>query len=166
MAQSLPPLIAHVLAPPRGQAWHGGPTPVGAVRGVSAALAHRRPGPGRHSIWELALHIAYWNYAVRRRLLASADLPRFPRSPANWPSPPKRPDESAWAEDRRLLAGQHRLLAETIYAFPPSRLADRVSSTKRWTFGELIVGILVHDAYHAGQIQLLKRLLSGRPRRG
>ncbi|MGH7559544.1 MAG: DinB family protein [Gemmatimonadales bacterium] len=159
MIRSLPPLIAHIIAPARGQAWHGGPTPIGTLRGVSAALAHRRPAPGRHSIWELALHIAYWNYAVRRRLLRRDDLPRFPRSPANWPSPPPAADESRWAEDRALVAREHRLLAETIRSFPPSLLARPAATKKRWTYGEMLVGILVHDAYHVGQIQMLKRLL-------
>ena len=162
MSRSLPPLIAHIIAPPRGQAWHGGPTPVGALRGVDARLAHRRPAPGRHSIWELALHIAYWNYAVRRRLLGQDGLSRFPRSPANWPAPPRRPDESRWDEDRSILAAEHRALADVIEHFPPSRLADPAAGRKRWTYGEMIVGILVHDAYHTGQIQLLKRLFGRR----
>ncbi len=164
MSRSLPPLIAHVLAPPRGQAWHGGPTPIGALRGVDARLAHRRPAPGRHSIWELALHVAYWNYAVRRRLSRRGDEPRFPRSPANWPAPPPRPDPRRWAEDRALVALEHRRLAEVLRAFPPSLLASTVPSKKRWTYAEMLVGVLVHDAYHTGQIQLLKRVLAG-PRR-
>jgi len=159
MSCSLPPLISHIIAPPRGQAWHGGPTPVGALRGVDADLAHRRPAAGRHNIWELALHIAYWKYAVRRRLLRREDLSRFPRSPANWPSPPSRPDAKRWDEDRTILAGEHRALADVIAHFPPSLLAEPAGTKKRWTYGELIVGILVHDAYHTGQIQLLKRLL-------
>jgi hypothetical protein len=29
---------------------------------------------------------------------------------------------------------------------------------RKWTFGELIAGIALHDAWHTGQIQLLKRL--------
>jgi uncharacterized damage-inducible protein DinB len=162
MSRSLPPLIAHIIAPPNGQAWHGGPTPIGALRGVSAELAHRRPLPGRHSIWELALHIAYWKYAVRRRLLRRDDLPRFPRSPANWPAPPVRPDPRRWTEDRAILADEHRALAGVIEHFPPSLLAQPVSTKRRWTYGEMIVGVLVHDAYHTGQIQLLKRLLGPR----
>jgi uncharacterized damage-inducible protein DinB len=162
MSRSLPPLIAHIIAPPSGQAWHGGPTPIGALRGVSAGLAHRRPLPGRHSIWELVLHIAYWKYAVRRRLLRHDDLPRFPRSPANWPAPPARPDARRWTEDRAILADEHRALADVIEHFPPSLLAEPVATKRRWTYGEMIVGILVHDAYHTGQIQLLKRLLGSR----
>jgi hypothetical protein len=37
-------------------------------------------------------------------------------------------------------------------------LNRHVGTRKRWTYGDLILGITVHDAYHAGQIQLLKRL--------
>jgi hypothetical protein len=150
-------LITRTLQPLRGQAWHGGPTPVGAVRGVDAALARWRPARGRHTIWELALHIAYWNYAVRRRLLRTP-IPRFPRSPANWPATPRPADEAAWAADQALLAREHRLLVEVVQDFPPARLNRRAGTRKRWTYGDLVLGITVHDAYHVGQIQLLKRL--------
>jgi uncharacterized damage-inducible protein DinB len=40
----------------------------------------------------------------------------------------------------------------------PTRLGRRPRGSKRWTYGELLVGIAMHDAYHTGQIQLLKRL--------
>ncbi|HTS88492.1 MAG TPA: DinB family protein [Gemmatimonadales bacterium] len=158
-------LIARTLEPSGGRAWHGGPTPVGALRGVDAEAARGRPLQGRHSIWALALHIAYWNYAVRRRLEAQAgrrEGPRFPRSPANWPSLPRIADEAAWRADRALLKAEHDQLIRVIRAFPAARLARRPPGGKRWSYGELILGVLVHDAYHAGQIQLLKRLLSVR----
>ena len=151
------PLLADALEPRRGQAWHGGPTPLRALRGVDAALARWRPTRGRHSIWELALHVAYWDYAVRRRLLGRA-MARFPRSPANWPAMPRPASEAAWDADRALLAREHRLLVEAVEGFPAGRLGRRVSSGRRWTYGDTILGITLHDAYHAGQIQLLKRL--------
>lgn len=153
-------LIARTMHPVRGQAWHGGPTPVGAVRGVPAAMARWRPRPGRHTIWELALHSAYWMYAVRRRMLGDA-VERFPRSPANWPSMPEPADEAAWRKDRALLSGQHRLLREAIESFPPAQLV-KSSGRERWTWGDQLIGIAMHDAYHAGQIQLMKRLWGAR----
>jgi hypothetical protein len=150
-------LITRTLQPRRGLAWHGGPTPSRALRGVDAVLARWRPLRGGHTIWELALHVAYWDYTVRRRILGVA-LPRFPRTPANWPMMPKRADEGAWAADRALVANEHRLLVEVLEGFPASRLGRRMSRGKRWTYGDTILGITVHDAYHAGQIQLLKRI--------
>lgn len=154
-------LLADTIAPKRGQAWHGGPTPIGTLRGVSAAAARWRPRKGRHTIWELALHIAYWDYAVRRRLLAG-EGGGFPRHPANWPAMPSRTGESEWAADRAVLAEEHALLAEAIRRFPATRLGRRAQGRKRWTYGDLIAGIAMHDAYHAGQIQLMKRLWAER----
>ncbi len=154
-------LIARTLRPPRGRAWHGGPTPVDALLGLTAREAHRRPAPGRHSIWELVLHIAYWDYAVRRRILGT-ELPRFPRSPANWPAVPARPEAKAWAADRALLAQEHRLLHRAVERFPAAWLGRKVSAGERWTYGDTILGIAVHDAYHAGQVQILKRLVRKR----
>jgi hypothetical protein len=151
-------LILRTLQPKRGQAWHGGPTPMGALRGVSAKEALRRPRPGRHNIWELALHVAYWKYAVRR-LLTGGEKAQFPRSPANFPAVPARPDEAAWAADRALLGREHRLLLDAIRRFPPARLRRNSDTRRRWKFDELIIGILAHDVYHAGQIQLVKRLV-------
>lgn len=151
-------VVIETIRPPRGTAWHGGPTPLGTLRGVSARTAARRP-PGRaHSIWELTLHIAYWDYAVRRRLLRGKALPRFPRRPANFPRVPKPATEAAWEADKALLKEQQQLLIDAIAAFPAHLLNRRVRDGRRWTWGETISGIAVHDAYHAGQIQLLKRL--------
>lgn len=60
-------LLENIQPRSRRGSWHGGPTAVGALRGVRAEQAAWTPTPGRKSIWALALHIAYWNSAVRRR---------------------------------------------------------------------------------------------------
>jgi uncharacterized damage-inducible protein DinB len=151
-------LLAEAIRPRSGRrGWHGGPTPPGALRGVTAEQAAWRPGPRRKSIWALTLHIAYWNYAVRRLLDGSA-RGAFPRAPSNWPAPPARPDAQAWASDVALLREEHDRLAAAALRVDPKRLGRRPVSSKQWTYGELLVGIAMHDAYHTGQIQLLKRL--------
>jgi len=150
-------LLVSTITPRRGRAWHGGATAIGAVRGVSAELARWRPAPGRHSIWALTLHLAYWKYAVRRHL-EPAEIPRFPRRPSNWPAVPARADEAAWRADRALLAEEDRRFAAAARAFDPRRLNRRPPGGRKWTYGELIIGVAAHDAYHTGQIQLLKRL--------
>jgi hypothetical protein len=158
MADRFAKLLLENVQPRTGRgAWHGGPGAVGSLRGVSAPEALWTPAPGRKSIWMLALHIAYWKYAVRRRLGDKGD-DRFPRSPANWPSLPERRDERSWAEDVVLLKSEHEKLVATIAGIPSSRYSTALPDGKRWTFGELIVGIAQHDAYHTGQIQMLKRL--------
>ena len=151
-------LLAEAIQPRSGRrGWHGGPTPLGALRGVTVEQAAWRPGPRRKSIWELTLHIAYWDYAVRR-LLEGTARGAFPRGRSNWPAPPVRPDARAWTADVALLREEHERLVEAVRRVDPRRLDHRPPGSKRWTYGELLVGIALHDAYHTGQVQLLKRL--------
>jgi hypothetical protein len=158
MAGHIERLLVEAIQPrPKRGGWHGGPTPLGALRGVTANEAIWVPAPGRKSIWQLALHVAYWKYAVRRRL-EGGTAARFPRRPANWPHTPAEPDPAAWAADVAVLAEEHERLLSVVEAVPVSQYARALPTGKRWTKGELIVGIALHDAYHAGQIQMLKRL--------
>jgi len=161
MTTSAVELVRRTIHPLKGQAWHGGPTPVGALRGGSAAEARWSPPGGRQSIWRLSLHIAYWKYTVRRHL-QGGDIPRFPRSPANFPALPANPDERAWKADRDLLAEEHRRLVAAMARLDSRLLDRRPPGARRWTWGEMVIGVLVHDAYHTGQIQMLKRLVRAR----
>jgi len=150
-------LLWNLQPAPGRRNWHGGPSPVGALRGVTAAQAAWRPTPRRKSVWELALHIAYWKYTVRRRL-ADGPQARFPRSPANFPAQPDPADTAGWARDLALLKSEHERLVEVVRGLSETSLGDITPGGRRWTYGELVLGIAAHDAYHTGQIQLLKRL--------
>ncbi len=141
-----------------GKAWHG-TTLRGSVRGLSAQQALWRPDPRRHCVWELVLHTAYWKYVTRRQL-TGGKRGAFPRAASDWPRLPAVRDEAAWRADVALLVGEHRALLEAVAAFPAARLARRPPGG-RWTFAAQIHGVAAHDAYHAGQIQLLKRLRGG-----
>lgn len=156
------PFLELVLAnytPPKGKKlWHGGPTIMGCLRGVSAEEAAWKPGPGRPGIWELALHAAYWKYAVWRRA-TNAPHGSFPRRPSDFPALPKDPSEKAWRSDRQLLRTYHKKLEETMATFDPERLDSTDGRPGSATFRDMFLGIVFHDIYHAGQIQTLKKLL-------
>jgi hypothetical protein len=128
------------------QAWHG-PNLRGSLRGVNANQAFWRPVENRHNIWELALHCAYWKYAVRRRLTGEK-RGSFPRKGSNW-LPVPEPSEKAWRDDLKLLGETHRALIGTIKTVPLKTLEAK---------GRMLYGIALHDTYHTGQIQLLKRM--------
>lgn len=136
-----------------GRSWHGTPL-ARSMRGVSVRQALWRPRPGRHNIWEILLHTAFWKYTVRHRLTGSADR-EFPRPGANWPRLPAPANDRALARDVKLLREQHGLLIRTVARFPAARLSRRGG---RWSPLEQILGIAAHDLYHCGQVQLLKRL--------
>ncbi len=136
--------------------WHG-PNLRGAVRGVSLQDAAWRPGPGRHNIWELVVHAAYWKYVAWRRLTGAA-RGSFPLAGSNfWTRPPVAATRRAWLADLALLDDMHRRLQAVVDDIDPRRLdlpAPRGRSTRR----ALIAGVAAHDVYHAGQIRLLRRL--------
>jgi hypothetical protein len=139
-------------------AWHG-PTLRGSIRGVNAARASWRPSPKRHSIWELAVHAAYWKYAVRQRL-GGGKRGSFAYAGSNWFPRPASQNERAWKADVKLLVDEHRRLRAVVSGLHARDLARRVAG-RRQTFAYTIRGIAAHDLYHAGQIQLLKRLQGG-----
>jgi hypothetical protein len=138
------------------RSWHG-TNLRGSVRGVSAADAARRPAAGRHNIWEVVVHAAYWKYAVWRRL-AGERRGSFPLSGSNWFARPTDPSEQAWRADVRLLATMHRKLRGAVARLTDRDLAVKPRGSTVSNF-DLVAGIAAHDLYHAGQIQLLKRLV-------
>ena len=136
--------------------WHG-TTLRGSLKGVTPRQALWRPGQGRHCVWELVLHTAYWKYAVRRRLGGGA-RGAFPRAPSNWPRLSANADAKAWKADVALLEAEHAVL-RSVVAGLSSRQLDARSAQGVWRQREQIHGVAAHDLYHAGQIQLLKRLM-------
>jgi len=137
------------------KAWHG-PNLRGSLRGVTAREAAWRPRPGRHNIWELMMHAAYWKYAVRR-MLTGEKRGAFPETGSNWFRRPAPPTEKAWRSDLALLEREHRRLREAVAALPAAALTRRPPGSKHKT-ATLVYGIASHDLYHTGQIQLLKVL--------
>jgi uncharacterized damage-inducible protein DinB len=136
------------------RSWHG-TNLRGSIRGLTTREASWRPAKGRHNIWEVVVHAAYWKYTVRRRLLGEK-RGSFPHKGSNWFVRPSASAE-AWKEDCALLSAVHRSMRDAIAALPPD-LLERKAAGSTVTNDFLIRGIAAHDLYHAGQIQLLKRL--------
>jgi hypothetical protein len=139
--------------------WHG-TNLRGSLRRVTPAQAAWRPRPGRHNIWEIVVHAAYWKYAAARRFTGGA-RGSFPLKGSNWFRRPIEAGQArgtAWKADLDLLDDMHdalraavaRLSANDLSRTPPGKKVDNFA---------LISGIAAHDLYHAGQVQLLKRLL-------
>jgi hypothetical protein len=135
------------------KSWHG-TNLRGSVRGMPETVAAWRPAPRRHSIQEIVVHAAYWKYVVRRRLTGDK-RGGFPLHGSNWFP---RPIAAArqWREDLRLLDSQHRLLRDTIAGLDPNSLQKPLAGSVTPLY--LVSGGIAHDLYHAGQIQLLKRM--------
>ena len=136
--------------------WHG-PNLRGSFRGLPAKEASMRPGKNRHNIWEIVVHCAYWKYIVRRRITGEKKG-SFPLKGSNWFKCPERLTEATWKQSIQLLDEMHWLMVDTIAELKTSDLGIFPKGS-RFDNRSVIFGIAMHDVYHAGQIQLLKRLM-------
>ena len=154
----IPQLLAILDQAYNRASWHG-TNLRGSIRRVGVKQAAWRPGPARHTIWETVVHAAYWKYAAARRFTGSG-RGSFPLKGSNWfrrPIDGTRTTDSAWRADIALLDQMHGLLRGAVAGLSSKDLARTPPGKKVSNFA-LISGIAAHDLYHAGQIQLLKRL--------
>ncbi|HXG37663.1 MAG TPA: DinB family protein [Bacteroidota bacterium] len=137
--------------------WHG-TNLRGSIRGMSANQAAWRPGKNRHNVWEIVVHCAYWKYTVARRITGEK-RGSFPLKGSNWfERPGGKGVERDWRQDVKLLDSMHRKLREVVAGLDPRKLSS-LSPKKQWTLAQTIFGVALHDTYHTGQIQLLKRMM-------
>jgi hypothetical protein len=131
--------------------WHG-PNLKQSIKGITAKQAAWRPGPGRHNIWEVTLHAAYWKYAVRRRM-DGGKRGSFALKGSNFFGRPEKGNlnEAAWSADKKLLEREHRALRGSLARVLRTARTARVMHQ--------LYGVAFHDIYHAGQIRLLRRLM-------
>jgi hypothetical protein len=130
--------------------WHG-PNLRQSLKGVTAKQAAWRPAPGRHNIWEVTLHAAYWKYAVRRRI-EGGKRGSFALKGSNFFARPEKGKltDAAWRADKRLLDREHRALQESV--------AKVLRTPRAAKLLPQLYGVTFHDIYHAAQIRLLRRL--------
>jgi uncharacterized damage-inducible protein DinB len=136
------------------RAWHG-TNLRGSIRGLSVQQAAWRPSPHRHSMWEIVVHCAYWKYIVRRRILGEKKG-SFPLKGSNW-FRRQTLSEQEWKNDVKLLESVHRSMRDAIAQLTSADLLKKPKGSKVSNLA-IVMGIASHDLYHAGQIQLLKRL--------
>ena len=133
-------------------AWHGDDLKA-AVGPVSAETAFRRPAPGRHNIAEIALHHAYCVHDVRGRL-SGKTLEPFVHDGGDWL---ELNDASplSWNQITETLEVEQRRLSELV-ATLGSGSTSPLGDAEQF---DLVLGITSHAIYHAGQINLVKKLI-------
>jgi hypothetical protein len=139
----------------RGPAWHG-PSLEENLEGVGAAAAAVRP-PSGHSIWELVLHAAVWIDEVASRFRGSSHAE--PEA-GDWPSV-QDTSEAAWQLARAWPGQALARLDDAVRAFPEDRLMMTVPNGA--TYLQMLMGLPQHNAYHSGQIALLRKISRRNP---
>jgi uncharacterized damage-inducible protein DinB len=134
--------------------WHGSAL-AELLIDVTPAHAASRPIAGAHTIWELVLHVTAWTEIARERLIGSAKADPTPEE--DWP-PVRDTSPGAWRSALERMKEAHRELAADVARLDDSELIGRVPG-KDHSVLVMVHGIVEHDAYHGGQIAILKRAL-------
>jgi len=143
-----------------GDPWHGSPVKE-ILKGVTHEQAARQPPNGAHSIWAIVLHMTGWRNEVAQRATGQ---------PAGEPADGDYPDigdptAKRWKEALEALDASHATLVAVVKGMSDDHLLKATNDPRNRPLGTgvsyyvLLHGIVQHDAYHAGQIALLKRVL-------
>ena len=142
-------------------AWHG-PALLENIEGVTAEQAARHPIPGAHSIWEIVLHVAATYRLVLRRLKGDG---RQMTPAEDWPAVPVHSDtaktEAAWRAALDELRRANAELRRAVQGYAEQKLDQPIVDGVAYSAYVQFIGLTQHDAYHGGQIALLKRALAG-----
>ncbi len=131
------------------------------LRSLSPAEAAAHPVAGAHSAWEIALHLAFWHDAVRRRL--GGEVVEYGPE-EDWPAPGE-PTGVNWHAALEGLDEAHRSLVDAVRAMTPDKL-DQVVAGRSFTVYFMLHGVPQHDLYHGGQVMFLRKSIRAAPARG
>ena len=155
ISESVDALHRRVLAEGYGPgAWHG-PDLKAAIADVTPALAYRRPAPGRHNIVEVVLHHAFFVRSVRAQITGS-DPGKFVLDGEEW-FVVDDASTLAWPGAQTALEIEQQKLVDAVDAIAAGKASSPMAPMDRFN---LVLGITCHAVYHAGQIQLLERLMT------
>jgi uncharacterized damage-inducible protein DinB len=151
-------VIDHVHTTLYEEDWQWQPSLTQALSGLTATQAAWKPGPGRHSIWQIVRHLILWKRGVLSAWGGSP--PDGAQLEADdWQE--VTGGEEDWERDRRTL------LDVSVQVLTKARALDNSALSRpiRWyTSGETqplamrVVRMTTHDSYHSGQIRYLRAL--------
>jgi hypothetical protein len=128
-----------------------------AVADMPVALQGKIPKGAEHSPWQELEHlrIAQWDifeFAVDPR----HESPEFPAG--YWPGDPAPPDEAAWEKSAQAFLADRKRFAEVLADDSTDLFAKIPHGDGQIILRQALVAA-DHNAYHLGQLILLRRLL-------
>lgn len=128
-----------------------------AVKDLSVELSGKTPKGAEHSPWELLEHlrIAQWDIVEFSRDPGHKS-PEFPSG--YWPAKPAPPDEKAWDKSVKAFHHDLKVFCDLINDESTDLFARIPHGDGQTILKETLV-LADHNAYHLGQLVLVRRLL-------
>ncbi len=137
-----------------GSPWHG-PSLVGNLTDITAAQASKKPAHNAHCIWELVQHATAWINEVINTIDGEQYVVLAPEQ--DWPAI-SGTDDAAWQAALGILDSSMDALIAAAGEMQDERLWPNVEGMD-FNMYWLLMGVVQHNAYHAGQIGLLKKFI-------
>lgn len=159
--QDCPGLREHLLELLAGGSAHLGFAD--AVKGVAPHMRGSKPAGSPHSAWQLLEHLR----------LAQNDILEFSRNPKHvspkwpdeyWPQSGAPPDAKAWNESVRSFEADLDAM-RALVTDAKNDLFARIPHGQGQTLLREALLVADHNAYHLGQLILLRRMLESTPER-
>jgi hypothetical protein len=128
-----------------------------AFKDLPAALRGKRPKGTQHSLWEVLEHLR----------IAQWDILEFSRNPKHkspdfpdgyWPRTPAPPDEAAWDKSIRSFRKDLKAMCDLVTDESTDLFAKIPHGDGQTILREALL-TADHNAYHLGEVVLLRRLL-------
>ena len=148
--------IAHLLELLRGG--HGHITMDAALKGIPIAKAGERPEGCPHSCWELLEHMRLAQHDILK--FSEGPKWRSPKFPEGyWPKSRKPKNAAAWRHSVKALRADLAAFEKLL-----RKRAAQLEEHLPWGNGQTLLreALLIadHNAYHTGQLVLVRRLLA------
>jgi uncharacterized damage-inducible protein DinB len=125
------------------------------LKNINSEQAFSRPAENLNSIWEIVNHLVSWRETVLKRM--GGEIIEEPKN--NFFEPVKDHSEEAWQNTLKRFEKSQQMWLQFLSAFDNQNLGKFYSQSK-YTYYDLMHGVIQHDAYHLGQIVLLKKMVS------
>jgi hypothetical protein len=128
-----------------------------AVKNMPADLRGKRPKGAEHSPWEILEHLR----------IAQWDILEFSRSPKHkspdfpagyWPASQAPPNDQAWKKSVDAFRSDLKAMADLV-KHPSTDLFAKIPHGEGQTILREALVLADHNAYHLGQLVLLRRML-------
>lgn len=134
-----------------GNPWHG-PSLMSNLTGITAEQAVQKPVPNGHCVWELVQHVNAWINEV----IKVVDGEQYAVLAAEQDWPPIGSGASAWESALAILDSSQEALCGAVAEIKEDTLWELVEG-QEFTWYWLLHGVVLHYAYHTGQIGLLRK---------